>query len=34
LGNRSIDLLLDREVLGVQVNEGDFHIWKAKRLKY
>src|SRR6266487_901049 len=24
-GNRPVDLLLDREVLGVQVNEGDFH---------
>src|SRR5207249_4672368 len=24
-GNRSVDLLLDRDVLGVQVNEGDFH---------
>ena len=24
-GNRSVDLLLDREVLSVQVNEGDFH---------
>src|SRR5207249_9323042 len=24
-GNRPVDLLLDREVLGVQVNKGDFH---------
>jgi hypothetical protein len=26
VGNRPVDLVLDREVLGVQINEWDFHV--------